>query len=423
MSKIIEIIEENNELRLANDAKIICGNSNYKLKFILSEDWRKAIHKAVVFCVCGKKITQTFVGDECVVPIMSGGGVLFVSLVAGDEDMQLATTEVRIELVETFSNVDFVPFEPLKNDLSSLIDAVNNIENGNIEAQKSKYAEFANNVSNKNLLINGDFRVNQRANSSYKGSMVYSVDRWVLGSAMSFMNYDNENKQIEGIGVSEATSTGTPRIILRQFVEDWKKYIGKTLTLSMEYESFSEDISGSTMLSIFNGKSRTDIPLNSVGESGIITATRTIPEDSTNLVAEIRITGSGKNATLRPKWIKLEEGNQATNFTAKSYAEELALCQRYYQILRLRGTGFSVSNGTYARSPISINTPLRVSPTLIIASYPYVRAGSVNNKATQILLHNTSDNLLDFNIYADGMTGSAIYAIVDGNVNVDAEIY
>ena len=101
MSKIIEIIEENNELKLASEnAKIVCGNSNYKLKFLLSEDWRKVNHKAVVFCVCGKKVTQTMVYDECEVPVMHGGGVLFVSLVAGDEDYQLATTDVKIELVE-----------------------------------------------------------------------------------------------------------------------------------------------------------------------------------------------------------------------------------------------------------------------------------------------------------------------------------
>ncbi|MBP3581330.1 MAG: hypothetical protein J6J33_01090, partial [Clostridia bacterium] len=165
MSKIIEIIEENNELKLLqSDAKIICGNSNYKIKFTFSDDWKKATHKAVVFCVCGKKITQTMVYDECEVPVMRGGGVLFVSLVAGDEGNELATTAVKIDLVETFSNVDFVEFEPLRNDLSSLLDAVNNIERGNIAVKK---AETASNVSNPNLLINGDFRVNQRGKTTY----------------------------------------------------------------------------------------------------------------------------------------------------------------------------------------------------------------------------------------------------------------
>ena len=371
MSKIIEIIEENNELRLVNDAKIICGNSNYKLKFILSEDWRKAIHKAVVFCVCGKKITQTFVGDECVVPIMSGGGVLFVSLVAGDEDMQLATTEVRIELVETFSNVDFVPFEPLRNDLASLLDAVNDIEKGNILAQNSKHAEFAENVSNPNLLINGDFKVNQRGGSTYTETGKYTVDRWKLVS-----------------GSVEVVENGIK--------------LNGTIVQKLEHTPSMQVVASSNAgaISYSNGA----------------------------------VTLSTTTATLIT-YAKLEVGTTATPFSPRSYAEELAMCQRFYQVIK-KESGATFLNIAFARSDIalrilnSLTQTLRCSPT--IKNFNCI-AFDISNNDTLIIPDNSlritclANNQCAINYGTTGLIKGKLYFIADSNGNakieLDAEIY
>lgn len=295
MSKIIEIIEENNELKLASeDVKIVCGNSNYKLKFLLSEDWRKVNHKAVVFCVCGKKITQTMVYDECEIPVMNGGGVLFVSLVAGDEDYQLATTDVKIELVETFSNNDFVEYEPLRNDLASLLGAVNDIERGNISVKK---AEIADNVINPNLLINGDFKVNQRGATTYNEVGKYTVDRWKLLS-----------------GTLEVVSGGI--------------MLNGSITQILEHSPNMPVVASSNAGEV-------------TYENGAVTITTT-------------------ERTLIT-FVKLEVGTYATTFCPRTYAEEISMCQRFYQVYY--GYKKALSGYTYYEPNVAYNIPLRNSGT------------------------------------------------------------
>jgi hypothetical protein len=229
--------------------------------------------------------------------------------VAGDEDMQLATTEVRIELVETFSNVDFVPFEPLRNDLASLLDAVNDIEKGNIVAQNSKHAEFAENVSNPNLLINGDFKVNQRGGSKYTETGKYTVDRWKLVS-----------------GSVEVVEKGIK--------------LNGTIVQKLEHTPSMQVVASSNAgtISYSNGA----------------------------------VTLSTTTATLIT-YAKLEVGTTATPFSPRSYAEELAMCQRYYwkwkSANRNNSTygelGFGVlSSTTVGFINISIPTTMRIIPTL-----------------------------------------------------------
>ena len=291
--------------------------------------------------------------------------------------------------------------------------------------------------SNPNLLINGDFRVNQRGETSYKGLNKYTVDRWFLGSSDSFLNYDETNKQIESIGVSGVTETGTPRIILRQFIEDWQKFIGKTLTVSMKYENFTEDVVGTTMLTIYDGKGRTDIPLSSVGESGFIMGTRTIREDATLLIAEIRITGTGKNASLKPKWVKLEVGDIATPHSPRPYAEELAMCQRYYQIIKAISAyspfcSAYLNTTSQAMGLINFVTEMRTTPTLTYNGDFQVRnSQSANVGVTNVNIDGASTLCINIKFTAsstvDTEQGKYVQIRSLNNANTyiafDAEIY
>ena len=356
MSKIIEIIEKNNELSLAKgEAKIVCGNSNYKLKFTFSEDWKNANHKAVVFCVCGKKITITIEGDECDIPVMHGGGVLFVSLVAGDGENQLATTDVKIELVETFSNVDFAEFEPLKNDLSNLLGAVNDIEKGNIAV---KEAEIANNVSNPNLLINGDFKVNQRGEITYTETGKYTVDRWRLVS-----------------GSVEVKSNGI--------------MLNGTIVQKLEHAPSMQVVASSNAGTISYS-------------NGAVTLSTTI-------------------ATLIT-YAKLEVGTAPTPFSPRVYAEELALCQRYYQKVRLHSSSTPNSTTTlYAL--INLPVSLRTKPSLIDIVVPVIRGNGVSTTSTSIVLNNLFDNGIYLLFYSSELVTNVTFTILNGSVSLDAEIY
>ena len=365
MSKIIEIIEENNELSLAKDEpKIVCGNSNYKLKFTLSEDWKNANHKAVVFCVCGKKTTITIEGDECDVPVMHGGGVLFVSLVAGDEDSQLATTDVKIELVETFSNVDFAEFEPLRNDLSSLLGAVNDIEKGNIVV---KEADVAKNVSNPNLLINGDFKVNQRGATTYTEAGKYTVDRWRLVS-----------------GSVEVKSNGI--------------MLNGTIVQKLEHSPSMQVVASSNAgtISYSNGA----------------------------------VTLSTTTATLIT-YAKLEIGTTATPLSPRPYAEELAMCQRYYEMVDTKSLSnkyqiYRIARTTYSlyQNQVELAVTKRVMPTITLFSSSTGERGKLYNNTKNIdqefsIGYNTTKSFHIGNSKGD----MSVNDIIMGYFEADAEIY
>ena len=60
--------------------------------------------------------------------------------------------------------------------------------------------------------------------------------------------------------------------------------------------------------------------------------------------------------------VQLEEGMEATPFEVRSYVDELALCQRYYQVGSSIGAGYGSANG-YARAGSTFATQMRATPT------------------------------------------------------------
>lgn len=66
---------------------------------------------------------------------------------------------------------------------------------------------------------------------------------------------------------------------------------------------------------------------------------------------------------------QLERGRNATDFEHRSYGEELALCQRYFQKIEathntVAASGHVYSGTTYAAMQAVLNCPLRVQPTV-----------------------------------------------------------
>ena len=106
--------------------------------------------------------------------------------------------------------------------------AVNRIANAKVinsagASETQAYSQAAANAtfSNPNLLINPDFTINQRGQTSYSGA-VYSWDRWKGASANTQVNIQT--------GVVTCSSGGW---FLMQSVEDYEKLRGKTLTATL----------------------------------------------------------------------------------------------------------------------------------------------------------------------------------------------
>ena len=74
------------------------------------------------------------------------------------------------------------------------------------------------------------------------------------------------------------------------------------------------------------------------------------------------------DATFELTGVQLETGSTATDFEHRSYAQELALCQRYYQsILKANKFGFMVTYRSSGRAEgaIRLPVPMRATPSLV----------------------------------------------------------
>lgn len=201
------------------------------------------------------------------------------------------------------------------------------VENDNDYVTK-KY--FDSHISNPNLLINPDFSINQRGITTIaRGSNKYSVDRWKTGANNSFVNV--LDKGIE-TGISGVTTEG-PRNAIQQTIEDFEKYKGLPLTLSMKYTDFVEEVPNTTRLIMLGGSAGNKYTvLSSVGSSGIVTVKNwTFPTGATTLIITVNGQQAAKNYSLKIEWIKLEVGAEPTEFIPPLISEELPKCQRYYE--------------------------------------------------------------------------------------------
>jgi hypothetical protein len=68
----------------ARDGHIVCGNSDYSLKFTFDSDWNAHTTKTARFIWNGMYYDVEFTGDECAVPIITGANEVTVGVYAGD---------------------------------------------------------------------------------------------------------------------------------------------------------------------------------------------------------------------------------------------------------------------------------------------------------------------------------------------------
>lgn len=278
---------------------------------------------------------------------------------------------------------------------------------------------FATTYSNPNLLINGDFRVNQRGRTSYSG-YVYGVDRWI-GNTGSVV----EPQANGGVKITR-TANGNGML---QRVEDWANLAGKTVTFSAKITN----IIGSMRITIYTGA--TSFRSNIISSDGIVSITTELPTDIDRLECFINPIEAGEFIV---EWAKLELGSVATPFVPRPYAEELALCRRFYQRTSHK-TGESVealigifvaANTTAGFALIELLVPMRNTPSI---SYNNIKIGysSATFSSTSIasFIYNSIDaEYQKYKAYitGTGFTAGQTYYIAVGTggyIEFDAEIY
>ena len=272
--------------------------------------------------------------------------------------------------------------------------------------------------SNPNLLINGDFRINQRGQESYTGAG-YTVDRWRnVGFANLVITPINT-----GISLVDTVDTGTGYALSYKFEDkDYLKLQGKTVTMSFK-------VSKNTGAPIYIRLMANGTNVGGTGNTtntGIFSTTITLPTSLTALEFQIRKSSGELNCEI--EYVKLEIGSMATAFSPRPYAEELAMCQRYYQDCRIN-IAVLANTATNLYPNIPLIQSLRTNPTITSTTMPSLRgngSGSGVFTISSITFNSLKDNSLQLLCKLDNSTpvqSNYVYQLVNGNITVDAEIY
>ena len=177
-------------------------------------------------------------------------------------------------------------------------------------------------LSNPNLLINPDFRVNQRGQAEYTSGC--TVDRWYSPGKCSAAPIS---------GGVKLTSTVTASSTTHAFWQDFEFPLppGK-YTLSLK----AADVTG-----VWAARIRTVTAAGDYVDSyytlalreGVNKVSVDLPDGEYISAVSIGFNkGTEAGNSLKLAWAKLESGSLATPFVPPDPATELAKCQRYYQM-------------------------------------------------------------------------------------------
>lgn len=199
--------------------------------------------------------------------------------------------------------------------------------------------------SNPNLLINGDFSINQRGQEEYGNTSRYTVDRWQLSTRTNAnISFNASTKTLSNTG------TISGYFIQRIEPNDVAKIWGKTWT-------FSAKVNGNIYSKTFTAPDTA--PTSSQGIAPTLVCVQNICDVRLFYYANSGILGFTFDiwqGSVTIEYAKLELGSVATPFSPRPYAEELLLCQRYYQV---RSNSYTIQPNAIDRS-----IPMRVDGTI-----------------------------------------------------------
>ena len=241
----------------------------------------------------------------------------------------------------------------------------------------------------RNLLINGGFDVWQRATSNTTNSGFRSVDRWAFntytGGAFTVSKetdstFGNVLKWNRTTADTSNTNAGN---CIQQPIENAKYLVkGKSVTVSFWLKNEKTVLRSGFVRFRINVSPYTLLAPVQYWESGgneweyhsfTFQTSETVNSDHIEL--QIQMDNGSSMGAMFIAQCQFELGKVATPFEHRSYGEELALCQRYYQ--RITGGGYSWitevqrHNNTGFRSVLHLPVPLRVVPSISYSNLAY----------------------------------------------------
>jgi hypothetical protein len=299
----------------------------------------------------------------------------------------------------------------------------------------------------RNLFINGGFDVWQRG-TSLAAATSYLADRWWNATT------ETQTRQTFTVGQTDVphnptyyhrgTSGSTEWYGLKQCIEDVGITAGREVTLSYWAKGSSAFTNAPFRGQNFgnSGSSEVNAALSTASITtswARYTHTFTWPSISgktvgaNNFIRINLIRANVNNVTIDLANCQLEFGDTATDFEQRSYGEELALCQRYYQYGTTSATYCGFSNGSsQVYFTVPLTTPLRTSPTLSRSgsgtkTWTAVKHNGNNGSSTEPLVVTYVEGAFDIacrqtnhsglsDMYATNIYASSFYIIFDAEL-------
>ena len=200
---------------------------------------------------------------------------------------------------------------------------------------------LGNKFSNPNLLINPDFKINQRAKSTYSSTGAGgTVDRWVGTNVKADVNSDNT--------VTVSSLSGTGYYTQHEESISYGKHT---------YSIYVQAITG-TVKAFYKSKDSKDNELGTL-KQGLNTFT-SVDDGFKSFFLSI---AGGSSVTL--KYAKVEQGTVATSFIAPNRADELIKCCRFFQSFQVLYSAYCLVEQHYYQK-LPLVTPFRSNPTVSI---------------------------------------------------------
>ena len=249
-------------------------------------------------------------------------------------ELPSGNTNTAITALENFRDLRYAKYDADGNDISDTY------------ATKSD-------ISNPNLIINPDFKINQRGKTSYSitnsssVSFVYSLDHWESMTTASF----TITPQDDGIRMTGGHITQNLEFRLE---------LGQSYTLSVESGSTAADTEvSSATFTVPSNPGDNWYKILSVGGSLFSATISYAPDLGFSLTFNI-------SGAVNIKWVKLEPGTVATKFVPPDPATELLKCQRYFIKLNVGVRAALYGSSKIQRGFVAFPATMRVVPTITV---------------------------------------------------------
>jgi hypothetical protein len=350
--------------------------------------------------------------------------------------------------------------------MSSLAtNAITDASGGNT-ATINGFTPTVSNMAGRNRIINGDMRIDQRnAGASVNAGSAYTLDRWNVdrvwagstvaiqqsttapagfsnslsatvstGSAVASGSYFSIQQFIEGYNIADmawgtasasqftvsfwvrSSVTGTFGVGFRNSAFDLSYWTTYTVNVANTWEKKSVTILAPTSGTWGTGNS---YGINLIFSLGCGSTYKAVSNDSWNAGSKLGAIGetdliATTGATFYITGVQLEAGSVATPFEHRQYGQELALCQRYYEIFKNSSgstqnlyLGYQIGSGNaWVNAPFVYQVTKRATPTISISN---LGGGNFTFSAA-----NASVNYVSLQFTSASAGTSQVY-VVDGN--------